>query len=110
MRIGKSDRRITLQQVSYTPNDYGEAVKSYTTLTSVWAELMKTANIGESIKSGQDIASKRLLFKVRSSADTKAIRADDRLLYNSESFDIIGIEEVGRGAELIYVVQSTTSN
>jgi head-tail adaptor len=109
MRIGKADRRVTLQQVSYTRNDYGEAIKGYTTLTSVWAELLKTGNIGESIKEGQDIAVKRLHFKVRSSTDTRAITAGDRLQYASDNFDILGVEEIGRKDQLVYIVQSTTT-
>jgi head-tail adaptor len=109
MKIGKADRRVTLQQVSYTRNDYGEALKSYTTLITCWAELLKTGAIGESIKQGQDIAVKKLNFKVRSSADTRAITAGDRLLYDGESFDILGVEEIGRRDQLVIIVQSTTT-
>lgn len=109
MKIGKADRRVTLQQVSYTRNNYGEAIRSYSTLAVVWAELMKTGGIGESIKEGQDIAVKRLNFKVRSSSDTRSITAGDRLQYAGDNYDILGVEEIGRKDQLVLVVQSTTT-
>ena len=108
MKIGKADRRIELQEVAYTRNDFGEAVKGYTSLGSVWAELLKTGSIGETIQRGQDIAVKRLTFKVRSFGITQALKADDRVVYKSEPYDILGIEESGRD-QLAIVVQTTTT-
>jgi len=42
MRIGKSDRRITVERYTTSTNAYGERVQTWSTLLTVWAELMKT--------------------------------------------------------------------
>lgn len=108
MKIGKADRRVTLQAVTYTPNDYGEPIRSYSDIGTFWAELLKTGNIGESIIRGQDIAVKRLSFKVRRSTATEGVKADDRLQYRGESYDILGVEEIGRD-QLVFIVQTTST-
>ena len=57
----------------------------------------------------QDIAVQTLSFKVRSSTTSRGIKADDRVSYKSKLYDIIGIEEVGRNAELVIVCKTTTT-
>lgn len=109
MKIGRARRRVTLEAVAYTQNDYGEATKSYSTIGTYWAELMKTGSIGESITQGQDIAVKRLHFKIRSSADTRAVKADDRLTYKGEAYDILGVEEIGYNDQLVIIAQTTAT-
>ena len=108
MKIGRANRRVTLQAVAYTPNDYGEPIRSYTDIGTFWAELLKTGNIGESIIRGQDVAVKRLSFKVRRSTATEGVKADDRLQYLGENFDILGVEEIGLD-QLVIVVQTTST-
>ena len=109
MKIGRADRRVTIERATYTTNGYGERVASWATVTSVWAELMKSSGIGESITNAQDIARQTLYFKVRSSTTTRGIKADDRLTYATRTYDIKGIEEIGRNAELVIVCETTTT-
>jgi SPP1 family predicted phage head-tail adaptor len=110
MIIGKLDRRVTIERATYTTNGYGERVASWATVTTVWAELMKSSGIGESItNSAQDIARQTLYFKVRSSTTTRGIKADDRLTYATRTYDIKGVEEIGRNAELVIVCETTTT-
>ena len=109
MKIGRADRRVTIERATYTTNGYGERVASWATVTTVWAELMKSSGIGESITNAQDIARQTLYFKVRSSTTTRGIKADDRLTYATRTYDIKGIEELGRNAELVIVCETTTT-
>ena len=109
MKIGRADRRVTIERATYTTNGYGERVASWATVTTVWAELMKSSGIGESITNAQDIARQTLYFKVRSSTTTRGIKADDRLTYATRTYDIKGIEEIGRNAELVIVCETTTT-
>lgn len=109
MRIGRADRRVTIERATYTTNGYGERVASWATVTTVWAELMKSSGIGESITNAQDIARQTLYFKVRSSTTTRGIKADDRLTYAARTYDIKGVEEIGRNAELVIVCETTTT-
>ncbi len=108
MRIGKSDRRITIQRYTTTTNTYGERVQSYSTLLTVWAELMKTGEgMTERITTDQDMPVQRVRFKIRSSSDSRGIKADDRVLYDSKFYNIQGIEEVGRNDQLVLLCQIT---
>jgi len=106
MRIGQSDRRITVERYTTTTNAYGERVQTWSTLLTVWAELMKTGEgMTERITSDQDMPVQRLRFKIRSSSDSRGIKADDRVLYNSKYYNIQGIEEIGRNDQLVLLCQ-----
>tara|TARA_R100001015_G_C4626020_1_gene184814 strand:- start:355 stop:693 length:339 start_codon:yes stop_codon:yes gene_type:complete len=110
MRIGKSDRRITIQRYTTTTNVYGERRLDYSTLITVWAELMKTEGITERISTNQDMPVQRVRLKIRSSTDSRGIKADDRVLYDGKYYNIQGIEEVGRQDQLILFCQITGTN
>ena len=101
MIIGKSDRRITIQRATVTTNGYGEPVSSWATHITVWAELLKQSGLAERIQNDQDSATKVLSFKVRRSTDSLGVTTEDRIVYDSLTYDIHGIEEVGR-TELIF--------
>jgi head-tail adaptor len=59
----------------------------------------------ERITTDQDMPVQRLRFKIRSSSDSRGIKADDRLLYNSKYYNIQGIEEIGRNDQLVLLCQ-----
>jgi len=106
MRIGQSDRRITVQRYTTSTNAYGERIQTWSTLITVWAELMKTGEgMTEKITGDQDMPVQRLRFKIRSSSDSRGIKADDRVLYNSKYYNIQGIEEIGRNDQLVLLCQ-----
>ena len=101
MRIGRSDRRITIERATASLNAYGEEALSWATLITVWAELQKTSGLNESISDRQDTATQTLNFKIRSSTDSRAVTTKDRVLYDSKYYDIQGIEEIGRLDQLV---------
>lgn len=106
MRIGQSDRRITVQRYTTSTNAYGERIQTWSTLITVWAELMKTGEgMTEKITGDQDMPVQRLRFKIRSSSDSRGIKADDRVLYNLKYYNIQGIEEIGRNDQLVLLCQ-----
>ena len=107
MRIGKSDRRITVERYTTSTNAYGERVQTWSTLLTVWAELMKIEGTTERITTNQDMPVQRVRFKIRSSSDSRGIKADDRVVYNSKYYNIQGIEEVGRQDQLVLLCQIT---
>jgi head-tail adaptor len=59
----------------------------------------------ERITTDQDMPVQRLRFKIRSSSDSRGIKADDRVLYNSKYYNIQGIEEIGRQDQLVLLCQ-----
>ena len=79
MRIGKSDRRITVERYTTSTNAYGERVQTWSTLLTVWAELMKTGEgMTERISTNQDMPIQRVRFKIRSS---KGVRRQVHLVF-----------------------------
>jgi head-tail adaptor len=75
---------------------------------TVWAELMKTGEgMTERITTDQDMPVQRVRFKIRSSSDSRGIKADDRVLYDGNYYNIQGIEEVGRQDQLVLLCQIT---
>lgn len=86
------DRRITIQTVSRTRNSFGEAVDSYSTLAEVWASKMDdSANEGYEI--GQLTSVTQVTFVIRY---LSTVKPDMRVVYDSQTYIIRGVEEVGR--------------
>jgi len=64
-------------------------------------------SMDENITGNQDMPVQRLRFKIRSSTDSRAINPADRVIYNSNTYTIQGIEEVGRNDQLILLCEIT---
>jgi SPP1 family predicted phage head-tail adaptor len=86
-QAGQLDRRITIQSFTTTTDDFGEVVKSFTTLANVWAKVEdKRGNEGED--GNQLVATKRVEFLIRYRSD---INEEMRIQYNNETFKIEAI-------------------
>ena len=83
-QAGQLDRRITIQSFTTTTDDFGEVVKSFTTLAEVWAKVEeKRGNEGED--GNQLVATKRVEFFIRYRSD---INEQMRIVYNNETYKI----------------------
>ena len=81
---GQLDRRITIQSFTTTTDDFGEVVKSFTTLAEVWAKVEeKRGNEGED--GNQLVATKRVEFFIRYRSD---INEQMRIVYSNETYKI----------------------
>ena len=86
-QAGQLDRRITIQSYTTTTDDFGEVVKSFTTLAEVWAKVEeKRGNEGED--GNQLVATKRVEFLIRYRSD---INEQMRIQYNNETYKIEAI-------------------
>lgn len=86
-QAGQLDRRITIQSFTTTTDDFGEVVKSFTTLANVWAKVEdKRGNEGED--GNQLVATKRVEFLIRYRSD---INEQMRIQYNNETYKIEAI-------------------
>ena len=84
---GQLDRRITIQSFGTTTDDFGEVVKSFTTLANVWAKVEeKRGDEGED--GNQLVATKRVEFFIRYRSD---INEQMRITYNNETYKIEAI-------------------
>ena len=100
MRIGKLDRKITIQFRSISQNDYGEAVAAFSSSASVWA-MIETKNRGkEKVSNGIEISQQGVNFLIRFSSEVDDVTNGDRVLYNSQHYDIESVQEVGRNLSL----------
>lgn len=94
MEPGRLDRKITLQSRTVTLNDYNEPIESWATLAEVWANVdyPKTGS-GESFYGALEIATTNTLFTIRYLSTVTAI---ERVLFDSDVYDIERIAEIGR--------------
>ncbi|MCB1516124.1 MAG: head-tail adaptor protein [Hyphomicrobiaceae bacterium] len=96
---GTLDRRLTIVRASGSQNGYGELDRTWSTLTTIWAERRDVSD-GERIAMGEQTAALVSRFRVRSTGVTRTITARDRAICGGDTFEITGIKEVGRNAFL----------
>jgi len=90
------DRRIAIQRATLTVNAYGERAESWVTIATVWAEIQYKTSGTESIQSDQIFSEQRLNFIIRYSSDVSDLKPSDRVSYNSDTYQIEAIQEIGR--------------
>ena len=100
MRIGKLDRKITIQFRSISQNDYGEAVAAFSSSASVWAMIETQPRGKEKVNNGIETSQQSVNFLIRYSSDVADVTHGDRVLYNSQYYDIESVQEVGRNLSL----------
>ena len=100
MRIGKLDRKITIQFRSISQNDYGEAVAAFSSSASVWAMLETKPRGKEKENNGIETSQQGVNFLIRFSSDVDDVTNGYRVLYNSQYYDIESVQEVGRNLSL----------
>jgi SPP1 family predicted phage head-tail adaptor len=100
MRIGKLDRKITIQFRSISQNDYGEAVAAFSSSASVWAMIETQPRGKEKVNNGIETSQQSVNFLIRYSSDVDDVTNGDRVLYNSQYYDIESVQEVGRNLSL----------
>jgi SPP1 family predicted phage head-tail adaptor len=82
MNPGELDRRITVQTLTESVDDYGQLVQSFSTLASLWAKVEeKSGNEGD--HEDQIKAVKNVAFTVRHRND---INERMRVVYNSNTY------------------------
>lgn len=97
MDAGRLDVRIVIQRATSTQNAFNEAVETWSTLATVWADARPVSD-GERLASGQTLADQVVRFTVRWSTMAASITPKDRLQYGGRTYDIQGIKSLGRNA------------
>ena len=92
MRIGKLDRRATLQRRVLTPNTQNEQVESWTDYATVWAEKLDLRG-REFYAANQEQGEVTTKFRIRYRSD---VLMTDRIVCDGLTYDITSIAEVGR--------------
>jgi len=88
---GELDRRIRIDQVTNTINDYGESIKSYSLFKTVWAKV-DWKRSSEKEESNQRVQVSDIVFYIRNLDIT--IDPDMRILYDSKYYFVNGVKEI----------------
>ena len=95
---GQLDRRITLQSRTVAADAYNEPVETWATLATVWAKVeYPVTGSDEATAENLNVASRRVDFTIRYRSDVGFI---ERVIYNSGTYDIERIAELGRDNHL----------
>jgi len=89
MRLGRLDRRIALQRLTYTTGDYGQRVEGWTAIATVWANV-DTRGGNESEKAQTEFPARKVIFTCRFRDD---VGPDDRVVWDSDVYQIVTVEE-----------------
>jgi len=90
MRLGRLDRRITIQGATTTTNDLGQKKETWTTIAEVWAKIDQRPG-KDSEKSESRFFSRPVTFVVRFRDD---IGPDDRVSFDGKIYRIESVNEV----------------
>lgn len=98
MKAGRLDRRITIERMAETVNEFGTLVTSWTPVGTVAAQRVDQST-DEFMRSFGEEASTVVVFRVRYRA---GVLMTDRVSYEGRTFDLIELKEIGRreGLEL----------
>ena len=101
MLIGRLDRYITIQTETNTQQSDGGYAKTWSTFAQVWASKKDMSGI-EGEEQARDTATTRTVFKIRF---LSGLTTKHRISYNSTTYDIETIKELGRqeGQELVCI-------
>ena len=99
-QAGQLDRRITIQTFSETTDNFGQEVKSFSTLDSVWANVVE--RVGREGEDGEMIAAtKKVEFIIRYRTD---VDEEMRIIYNSNTYKIQAIQSADARKAFLKIV------
>ena len=99
-QAGQLDRRITIQTFSETTDNFGQEVKSFSTLASVWANVVE--KVGSEGEDGEVIAAtKKVEFVIRYRTD---VNEEMRISYNNNTYKIQAIQSADARKAFLKIV------
>lgn len=99
MYAGRLDRRVTLRGVTESVNDFGEKIRGFSDLVTLYADIREQSG-REIVTNGVENAQKNVIFKIRYRA---GVTTDMKIRYGDDDYDIEAINEIQRrkGLELV---------
>lgn len=88
----RMDRKVTLQRQSETDDGLSTVVGSWSDIDTVSAKLMPLTS-AERLAAGEVGAFNRATFMIRRDTSWDDLSAKDRLTYNGQAHDILGVRE-----------------
>jgi len=94
MNIGRLDRKIVIQVQNFATNAIGEYTTTWDTFHNAFANVQRVSGT-ETVDADQVTATNKVKFKIRYFA---GINESMRIVYNSNYYDILEIQELDREA------------
>jgi len=91
---GKLDRRVTLQRATITQDALNNDVHEWGPIATVWGS-KRPASARERLSADEVGADMVMVFQIRWSFDVSDLNPKDRLVYDSRTYDISGVTEIG---------------
>lgn len=89
---GSLDRRIVIQALTVTQDDFGGAVEAWATLATVWAQWLPGAG-SERFTAASVYAEAQGRFRTRWRSDVTTLH---RVTWDGKEWDILDVVEIGR--------------
>jgi SPP1 family predicted phage head-tail adaptor len=91
MQLGDLDRRIRIEQCTYTTDSVGQRIAVWSTLITVWAKIVYESG-NEKYEANQKVAERIVKFIVR----YRTLNETMRVVYDGRVYDILAIEDISR--------------
>lgn len=94
MKAGVLNRRVTIQMLSTTLDEYGQPAGAWADIATVWANIKNVSGL-ETVKSGLDVSVVSTSIRIRYRDD---VTAGMRVLYGVKAWDIRAVlpDDAGR--------------
>ena len=107
LSIGQLDRRIEIQSPTYTADEYGEKIKTYGTIYTLWAHIDWKASKRKE-ESQEQVQGTDLVFYVRNLGID--ILGTYRIEYDSKTYIIHGIKEIDGREKFLEIATKIKDN
>jgi len=91
MSAGKRNQSIDILRASEADHESGEGSATWSTLATVWAELIADRSIEGSVD-GTTADGQRVKFNFPNNAPANTVNNDDRITWNSRTLRVVGVE------------------
>lgn len=85
--------RIVIERYTETKSVFGEEEKTWSTYKTVWAGKQDVSSY-ETFRANELGAKLTTRFLIRYSSDVSTVNPKDRILYNSDYYEIVGVQMV----------------
>ena len=92
MRAGRLDKTLTIERVTTIVDEYGTPVDGWATVATVRAQRVRL-NVEEQLRAFGNTAEAVAVFRIR---HMDGLTLADRITCDGETFDLKGIEPLGR--------------
>ncbi len=100
MDAGKFKERVRFERLTTTTDAEGSTVETWNALFSRWANVQINTAV-ETFKNNQNFQTRAGFALVRRDSDTRTLTANDRMIYDNEPWELLGVVNVQNSDEYL---------